>query len=208
VNDNALGRRDVLGSLLNRPGEASDGKTYFYRASLMGPAYRFELTDEGLVWGIGRRTGLWPYADIAAVRLSYRPMAMQRRRFSADITNRAGRRLKIFSTSKQTAALMEPQFGYPAFMMTLHQRLADAGGTATLSAGLKPLMFNVLLSALALVGLAMAALLIRALFIGEFAGVVFLVLLGALFGWQGWDFLHRNRPRSYTFADVPKDLLG
>jgi hypothetical protein len=198
----------VLGSLLNRPGEASDGKSYFYRASLMGPAYRFELTDEGLVWKIGRRSGLWPYADITAVRLSYRPMAMQRKRYSADLRNRVGKRLKIFSTSKQTAALMEPQFGYPAFMATLHERLAASGSTATLSAGIKPLTFNVLLTALVLLGLAMAALLIRALYIGEFAGVVFLVLLGALFGWQGWDFLRRNRPRSYTFNDVPKDLMS
>lgn len=198
----------MLGSLLNRPGEASDGKTYFYRASLMGPAYRFELTDEGIVWTIGRRSGLWRYADVASVRLSYRPMAMQRKRYSADLRNRAGKRLKIFSTSKQTAALMEPQFGYPAFMTTLHQKLSEAGSTATLSAGIKPLTFNVLLSALALLGLAMAALLIRALFTGEFAGVVFIVILSALFGWQGWDFLRRNRPRSYTFDDVPKDLLG
>ncbi|QUS42502.1 hypothetical protein RPMA_20715 [Tardiphaga alba] len=194
--------------MLNRPGEASDGRTYFYRASLMGPAYQFELTDEGLVWKIGRRSGVWPYADIASVRLSYRPMAMQRKRYSADLQNREGRRLKLFSTSKQTAALMEPQFGYPAFMITLHERLAAAGSAVTLRAGIKPWTFNVLSAALALVGLAMAALLIRALYVGEFAGVIFIVLLSALFGWQGWDFLSRNRPRSYTFDDVPKDLLG
>ncbi len=61
---------------------------------------------------------------------------------------------------------------------------------------------------MALLGLAMVALLIRALVTGEFAGVVFILLLSALFGWQGWDFLRRNRPRSYTFDDVPQDLLG
>ncbi len=198
----------MLGSLLNRPGEASDGKTYFYRASLMGPAYRFELTDEGIVWTVGRRSGLWPYADVTSVRLSYRPMAMQRKRYSAELRNRVGKRLKMFSTTKQTAALMEPQFGYPAFIATLHEKLAAAGSTATLSAGIKPLTFNVLAAALALLGLAMAALLIRALVTGEFAGVVFIVLLSALFGWQGWDFLRRNRPRSYTFDDVPRELLG
>lgn len=198
----------MLGSLLNRPGEASDGQTYFYRSSLMGPAYRFELTDEGIVWSIGRRSGLWPYADVSSVRLSYRPMAMQRKRYSAELRNRAGKRLKMFSTTKQTAALMEPQFGYPAFIATLHDRLAAAGSTATLSAGIKPLTFNILLTALALLGLAMAALLIRALVTGEWAGVVFIVLLSALFGWQGWDFLRRNRPRRYTFDNVPKDLLG
>lgn len=203
-----MGKQDVLDSLLNRPGEASDGKTYFYRASLMGPTYRFELTDEGIIWTIGRRSGLWPYADVASVRLSYRPMAMQRKRYSAELRNRSGRRLKMFSTTKQTAALMEPQFGYPAFIATLHERLAAAGSTATLSAGIKPLTFNVLIAALALLGLAMTALLIRALVTGEFAGVVFILMLSALFGWQGWDFLRRNRPRSYTFDDVPQDLLG
>jgi hypothetical protein len=198
----------LLGSFLKQPDEAIDGRSYVYRAGLVGPAYRFELTDDGLAWGMGRQSGVWPYADIASVRLSFRPMAMQRRRFCAQIFHREGHRLKIFSTSKQTAALMQPQSGYLNFMVALHQRLAEAGGTVSLEAGLRPWTFNMALAALVLVGLAMAGLLIRALVVGEFAGVGFLVLLGALFGWQGWDLLYRNRPRSYTFDNVPRDLLS
>ena len=198
----------MFGSLLKKPDEATDGRSYVYRASLMGPAYRFELTDEGLAWGMGRQSGVWPYADIASVRLSFRPMGMQRRRFCAEIAHRHCRRLKIFSTSKQTVALMEPQSGYPGFITALHQRLAEAGSTASLLAGVRPLTFNLALAALALVGLAMAGLLIRALVVGEFAGVAFLVLLGALFGWQSRNLLHRNRPRSYNFENVPRDLLS
>src|SRR5258708_21276553 len=85
------------------------GLHYAYKASLIGSAHQFELTEQGLSWHVAGRTGLWPYADIAAVRLSYRPVSMQSHRFRADISNADGARLAILSTSWQTAALMAPQ---------------------------------------------------------------------------------------------------
>jgi hypothetical protein len=183
------------------------GFGYAYKASLIGAAHRYALTDEGLSWRTGRRSGLWAYADIAAVQLSYRPMGMQHRRFRADINHVDGRRLTIFSTSKQTAALMQPQSGYGAFILQLHRQLAAAGSTARLAAGLRPAIYNLILAVLCLVALAMFALLLRALFIGEFAGVIFIVGFAAFFGWQTSGFIRRNRPRSYTFENEPRDLL-
>ncbi|HEV3499587.1 MAG TPA: hypothetical protein VGZ92_04635, partial [Bradyrhizobium sp.] len=59
--------------------------SYAYKASLIGAAHRFELTDDGLSWRTGGRSGLCRYLDIAAIRLSYRPVSMQSRRFRADI---------------------------------------------------------------------------------------------------------------------------
>ena len=82
---------------------------YSYKASLIGAAHLFELTDDGLSWRIGGRSGVWPYADIAAIRLSFRPVSMQSRRFRADIDNVNGVRIPIFSTTWQTASLMAPQ---------------------------------------------------------------------------------------------------
>ena len=73
------------------------GLRYAYKASLIGRAHRFELTEQGLAWHIAGRSGLWDYADIAAVRLSYRPVSMQSRRFRADIRKAGGGRLAIFS---------------------------------------------------------------------------------------------------------------
>jgi hypothetical protein len=140
--------------------------------------------------------------------LSYRPMGMQARRFRADIANRAGARLAIMSTSKQTVALMEPQAGYRGFMLKLHRRLAEAGSVAALSGGLRPPIYIVLMVAVALVGIAMAAMLVRALVTGEWAGVIFIVGFSALFGWQIGGFLRRNRPRNYTYDDVPDELLS
>lgn len=182
--------------------------SYAFRGSLIGAAHQFELTEDGLSWRTGRRSGLWLYPDIASVRLSYRPMGMQARRFRADIANRAGARLTIMSTSKQTVALMEPQAGYRGFILLLHRRLAKAGNAAALSGGLRPQIYFVLLAAVALVGIAMVALLVRALATGEWAGVIFIVGFSGLFGWQIGGFLRRNRPRNYTYDDVPDELLS
>jgi hypothetical protein len=53
----------------------------------------------------------------------------------------------------------------------------------------------------------MAGLFIRAIATGEWAGALFLVGFAALFAWQIGGFVRRNRPRAYTFDDLPKTLL-
>ena len=60
---------------------------------------------------------------------------------------------------------------------------------------------------LTLVAVAMAGLFIRAIATGEWAGALFLVGFAALFAWQIGGFVRRNRPRAYTFDDLPEALL-
>jgi hypothetical protein len=187
---------------------ATPGRAYAYKASLIGAAHRYELAVDGLSWRTGRKSGVWAYADIAAIRLSYRPMGMQHRRFRADIDHVDGRHITIFSTSKQTVALMQPQTGYAAFVLNLHAQLACAQSQARLSAGLRPGIYRLIIAMLTLLALAMAALLLRAVWTGELAGIVFIIGFSALFAWQINGFLRRNRPRAYTFENVPADLLG
>lgn len=185
-----------------------DAVGYAFKASLIGTAHRFELTDEGLSWRIGGRAGLWPYAEIAAVRLSYRPVSMQARRFRADITHRSGARLSLVSTSWQTATLVAPQSGaYRRFVTALHAQLAAHHSQAVLTAGLGPTTYVAALALVALLGLAVAALFVRALLAGQWSGALFLVGFVALFAWQVGGFIVRNKPRSYTFADIPCGLL-
>ncbi len=159
-------------------------------------------------WRIAGRSGVWAYADIAAIRLSYRPVSMQSRRFRADIDKAGGGRIAILSTSWQTAALMAPQdHGYRAFMVELHRRLREAGSKASLIGGIGPKTYAAALALLTLLAIAMAALLLRALFIGEFVGALFLVGFAALFSWQIGGFVKRNRPRSYDLDHLPEALL-
>jgi hypothetical protein len=184
------------------------GLGYAYRASLIGSAHRFALEDDGISWQAGRRSGKWRYADIAAVRMSYRPMSMQSRRFRTEIEHRGGGRIIVMSTTWQTLALMATQDNdYRTFIVGLHRRLAEHGASASLAGGLNPALYFAGAGMLALLSLAMAALLVRALVIGEWAGALFIVGLSALFGWQIGGFMRRNRPRAYTFDALPQDLL-
>jgi hypothetical protein len=145
---------------------------------------------------------------MTAIRLSFRPVSMQARRFRADISHGDGGRIAILSTSWQTAALMAPQdAGYRDFIVTLHARMAEAGSRAALSGGLGPTVYSLGLVFLALVGLAMAGLFVRSLVTGEFAGALFVAGFAALFAWQVGGFIRRNRPRLYTFDDLPNALL-
>jgi hypothetical protein len=182
--------------------------TYVYKASLIGSAHRFELTDQGLSWHVGGRSGLWPYPEIAAIRLSYRPISMQPRRFRADIEHAGGARIALFSTSWTTVTLMAPQDrDYRAFLTQLHRRLAAAGGKAELIGGLRPGLYHAGMALLAVVAVSMSGLLIRALTTGEWAGALFLIGFAALFGWQIGGFVRRNRPQRYTFDALPEELL-
>ena len=181
---------------------------YAYKASLIGAAHQFELTADGLSWRVAGRADAWRYADITAIRLSYRPVSMQAHRFRADIAHASKARLPIISTSWQTAALMAPQDNdYRAFITELHKRLARAGSRAVLTGGLRPNVYALAVTLVALLALAVGGLLVRALATGEFAGALFLVGFAALFGWQVGGFLRRNRPLPYTFAHIPDALL-
>lgn len=192
------------------PAKADEAPTihYAYKASLVGSAHQFELTDEGLAWQVGSRSGVWPYADIAAIRLSYRPVSMQSRRFRADIERKDGQSINILSTSWQTVALMAPQDReYRAFITQLHERMKQAGSKAALIGGIKSGLYAAGIAVLVLVAIAITGLLARAIATGEYGGALFLVGFAALFGWQIGGFIRRNRPQSYTFDHLPQALL-
>ena len=181
---------------------------YAYKAALIGAARQFDLTDEGFSWKVGGKSGVWRYADIAAVRLSYRPSSMQPRRFRADIELGDRQRVSILSTSWQTVTLMTPQDrDYTAFITQLHARMQRAGSKAALVGGLKSGLYIAGAVVVALVAISITGLLVRALATGEFSGALFLVGFAALFGWQIGGFMRRNRPQTYTFDQLPKILL-
>jgi hypothetical protein len=197
-------------SLPSQATESEGARTisYVYKASLISSAYQFELTDSGLSWRTGRRSGVWPYADIASIRLSYRPMSMQSRRFRADIARAGEGRIAILSTTWQTVSLMTPQDqGYRAFITELHQRMKAAGSKASLTGGIGTATYAVAVAMLALLAIAMVGLLVRALATSEFTGALFLVGMAVWFAWTIGGFIKRNRPRGYSFDALPETLL-
>ena len=203
---------DLLNFLKGPPGEAitsprASSCRYAYKASLIGAAHEFELTDKGLSWQVGNKSGCWPYTDISAIRLSYRPVSMQSRRFRADVES-GGQRIVVLSTTWQTVTLMSPQDReYRDFITELHARMAQSGSKAALIRGIGHGTYFAGVALLALVGIAIAGLLLRAILTGAYVGALFLIGFAALFTWQIGGFVMRNRPGEYTFADLPKALL-
>jgi hypothetical protein len=57
------------------------------------------------------------------------------------------------------------------------------------------------------VALAIAALAVRALQIGDYAGVALLGGFFALFAWQSGPYFKRNRPGRYRPDAIPNDLV-
>ena len=188
--------------------EAPRPTSYTYKATLVSSAQQFELTEAGLKWRIGGRSGVWPYADIASIRLSFRPMSLQSRRFRADIRKAGGGRIAIVSTTWQTVSLMTPQDqGYRAFITELHERMKAAGSTASLTGGIGTVSYAAAVAMIALLAIAMVGLLVRALATAEFTGALFLVAISMWFAWSVGGFIRRNRPRRYTFDELPATLL-
>lgn len=203
-----LSLREIFQRPPRDPAGPSGGTHYAFKPSLAGGARQFDLTEQGLAWRSGGRSGVWPLDEIAAVRLSFRPTSMQPRRFRADIAHASGDNVTLYSATWQTAALMTPQDGgYRAFIVELHKRLATMGSKAAFTAGIGRTPYLAGLIAMALVGLGIAALLLRALWIGEFTAALFLGGFAALFVWQIGGFMKRNRPRSYTPDALPADVL-
>jgi len=201
--------RGLPTALQDRP-EAGEGTTvrYAYKASLVGSAHQFELTEAGLAWRIAGRSGVWDYKDISGVKLSYRPVSMQQQRFRADIDNAKGGRIAILSTTWQTATLVAPQGDrYREFIVELHHQMQAAGSAARLVGGLGPKTYTAALALLACLAVAMIGLLLMALLSSNWMGALFLVGFAALFAWQVGGFVTRNRPRRYSFDQLPDALL-
>ncbi|MFN5276955.1 hypothetical protein [Bradyrhizobium sp.] len=203
-------RNGKLPTTLQARSEAGEGAAvrYAYKASLVGSAHQFELTDEGLSWRIAGRSGVWDYADISAVKLSYRPVSMQQQRFRVDIDHAKGGRIAILSTTWQTATLVAPQGHlYRDFIVELHRRMQAAGSTARLVGGLGSKTYTAALAVLAWLAVAMVGLLVMALMTANWTGALFLLGFAALFTWQVRGFVGRNRPRRYGFDQLPDTLL-
>ena len=193
--------------MLNEQASGAD-PVYVHKPSLMGAAWQFCLRSDALEWQTGRYSGRIPYAGITRVRLSFRPASMQMRRFVTEIWWTGGRRLSILSTSWRSLVEQYPQDrAYGAFIRELNRRIAAVGGPAAFVTGVPAFLYWPGLALFAGVALAIAALAVRALKIGDYAGVALLGGFFALFVWQSGIYFKRNRPGRYRPDAIPNDLV-
>jgi hypothetical protein len=181
---------------------------YIHKPSLMGAPWELRLRPEALEWRTGRHEGRIPYARVTRVRLSFRPVTMQTRRFLAEVWSAGGPRLSIASTSWRSMVEQAAQDqAYGAFMRELHRRIAAAGAAPAFDRGSPALLYWPGLAVLVGVVAGFAVLIVQALDIGAYGGAAVVGAFFALFAWQGGTYFRRNRPGRYRPDALPADLV-
>jgi hypothetical protein len=142
------------------------------------------------------------------MRLSYRPTTMQSHRFMLEIWPEGGGRLKLLSVSwKSIAEQTRQDEAYVTFVHALHRRTHAAAAGVRCERGVPAIQYWIGLILFAAVSLALAALFVRGVQAGSWAGAAFIAAFLALFLWQLGNFFKRNRPGRYTADALPEDLL-
>jgi hypothetical protein len=191
------------------PASAADGDlVYAYKPSLLGAPWEFRLTPDALEWQAGRHRGRIPYARITRIRLSFRPLTMQTRRFVTEIWWPGGPRLTIASSSWRSPLEQVAQDrDYGAFVRALNARLAVAGADASFETGVPAILYWPGLVVFAGVTVALTVLAVRALAAGAATGAALVAAFFAFFIWQSGAYFRRNRPGRYRPEAPPPQLV-
>jgi hypothetical protein len=187
---------------------AAEITAYSYRPSLLGAAWEFKLTGDGLDWAAGRKSGHVRFRDVRRLRLSYRPTSMQSYRFMTELWAEGVPKLKILSTTwKSMVEQVRLDQQYAAFVGELHRRIALAAPTTRFEQGSHPLLYWPGLIVFAGLAIALALLTVRALQADAKAGAAFVGIFLLLLLWQGGVFFRRNRPGVYRSESPPAELM-
>lgn len=185
-----------------------DDLAYAYKPSLMGARWEFKLAPDAIEWRIGRYQGRTPYTRIARIRLSFRPVTMQTRRFVTEIWPVDGPRLVIASSSWKTIIEQEGlDQAYGAFIRELHRRIAASGARVAFEAGSPAILYWLGLAVFVIVSLGLAVLTVRALQSGAWAAAAIIGGMLCLFVWQSGNYFRRNRPGHYRPEAPPEHLV-
>ena len=193
---------------VNVPGMES-APTYSHRHSALAVERTYRLADDALVWedeGVGG--GRMAYADIASVRLAYRPSRVQPDRFLATIYPKKGQFVRLSNSSYRGIGdfLMHDE-AYSDFLTALHQRLSDGGYDISFRKGSGPIGYaaNLAMTAGILGGIPVLAFYMVSL--GHYGLAVAKLLIIAWFVPTLLRFIKRSRPQRYRPDAIPKDAL-
>ena len=142
------------------------------------------------------------------IRLSFRPVTMQTRRFVTEIWWPGAPRLSIASTSWRSLVEQAAQdHDYGAFVRELNARVAAAGGATSFETGVPPFLYWPGVVVFVGVAAGLAVLTLRALALGTYSGAALVAGFLALFVWQSGVYFKRNRPGRYRPDAPPNELV-
>ena len=182
--------------------------SYTFKPSLVGGWCEFTLKPDGLHWQIGVRGGHVRYERVRAVRLSYRPVTMQSRRFVTEIWSTDNPKIQIVSVSWRSLVEQARQDGaYSAFVTELHRRLGASGSTAQFTTGLPAWSYWFGVVTFVAVLIAMTVVLVRTLRLEQWGASAIVAAIFAVFALQIGNYFRRNRPQRYRPDAIPRVVL-
>ncbi|HEX5778049.1 MAG TPA: hypothetical protein VFY21_04350 [Xanthobacteraceae bacterium] len=186
----------------------ADALVYAYRPRMIGSGNSFRLGSHSLEWNMGGYPGQMAYPMIAAIRLGYRPSNLGSPRFTAEVWPRSGAKVEIVSASYKSPVAMEDQGpAYRAFIRELHKRVGESGGDCRFEAGFAAWRWWPMVAISAAAAVTIAYLAIQTVAAGNVNPVLLVVGFAALFAWQMWPLIMRNRPERYDPRHIPDRVL-
>jgi hypothetical protein len=188
--------------------EDDAGPTYAFKPSVVGGWCSFTLKPDGLHWQIGARGGRVRYERIRAVRLSFRPVTMQSRRFVTEIWSTDNPKIQIVSVSWRSVVEQVRQDGpYSDFVTELHRRLAACGSTAQFTTGLPAISYWLGVVTFVAVLVAMAVVMLRTARLEQWSASAIVAAIFAVFALQIGNYFRRNKPSRYRPDAIPREVL-
>lgn len=187
---------------------ASSNFEYRFRARPVGGETVLRLLPDALEVETGNRKTQVRYADVARVRLSFRPANLAGQRYLVEIWSRTSGKLSMSSVSARGMFNFENQAkAYCAFVTELCRRIGKVQPSLEIEAGLPawrwwPGVFfggAVLFAVLYFMALALRD--------GKFSLLVVVLIFAALFVSQIGTMLLRNRPRKGRMDSIPAQVL-
>jgi hypothetical protein len=194
----------------DRDDDADDrgAPTYSYKPSLMGAPSQFVLERDAMRWQVSRFSGRIRYDQVTYIRLSYRPATMQMHRYLTEIWSPSNPKIQFASTSWRTIAEQERlDAAYTAFVTELHRRIAAAGTKAQFLIGMPQFNYWIGVAVFTAAVGAMAALIVRAMQLGEWGSAGLIGALFLVFGYQLGLYFRRNLPGRYRPDAIPEQAL-
>ena len=182
--------------------------TYSHRAKPYAGDAEFRLYPTHLRVEQGRRSGDFPLVDVVMVRLLYKPRNTTNEGYQAKVYRRDRRTASLTNLSWKSLVDMERQDeGYRRFVEALVAAAAEANPAVALEAGMPGWLHKVTAVAGALAVLALIIVTGRALQNQAWPVALLTAALGLYCGWWTIRYLGRNRPRSFTAAAIPAEVL-
>jgi hypothetical protein len=189
-------------------GEDDADPRYAFKPSVVGGWCIFTLKADGLHWQIGARSGRVRYERVRAVRLSFRPVTMQSRRFVAEIWSTDNPKIRIVSVSwRSVVEQVRQDEPYAAFITELHRRLQACESPAQFSAGLPVLTYWFGVTTFVAVLIAMAVVIFRTLRIAQWSASAIVAAVLVVFALQIGNYFRRNKPMRYRPDAIPREVL-